>query len=62
MKTVEVDYQLEKVLNRLAERDNSGLNLMERMEIAIFVEHLRNTPAELTRPDYRVKHIEILGN
>lgn len=61
MKTVEIDDQLEQVLKRLASMDIIGLNLLERMEISIFVEMLSHTPKEIGRPEYRVKYIDILG-
>jgi hypothetical protein len=54
MKTVEISHQLEKVLNLVVK--GSPLNLMEIMEVSIFVEELKKIPHELGIPEYRAKY------
>lgn len=60
MKTVSIDYQTEKVLKLIAKE--TPLTLMERMEISLLVEVLKNTPEELGRPEWRSKYSDIMGN
>ena len=54
MKTVEISDQLEQVLNLIAA--GVPLNLMERMEVSIFSEVLKNTPHEVGTPEWRSKY------
>ena len=45
MKVTEIDYQTERVLKLVA--NGAPLTLMERMEISLLVEVLRNTPEDV---------------
>lgn len=59
MKVIEIDYQTEKVLKLIA--NEAPLTLMERMEISLLVEVLRNTPEDCGRPEWRSKYSDIMG-
>ena len=54
MKTVEISAKTEQVLKLIAA--DTPINFLERIEIAILVEELRNTAAEEGVPVYRSKY------